>query len=186
MLIQRKTGACCQNPRMDVGPCTSDIYSDEERTPGDLFQRKHRENAQAGCFSLFPSLRFSIWIKWGVHVGRGRGVQGCWEIACWRKDILHLPIQSVVFSNFEMKEKNADRVAPKFITVDGKEQKNLRSNIGEASCMRGIFIPPLRDLLFWFPVALSEPIVTDEMCVLDRAATDWPRARCSFPIVSQR
>lgn len=54
MPIQRKTGVCCQNPRMDVGACTSDIYPDEERTSSDLFQRKHRKNAQAGHFSFFP------------------------------------------------------------------------------------------------------------------------------------
>ncbi len=45
---------------MDVGACTSDIYPDEERMPGDLFPGKHGKNAQAGRFSLFPSLRFSI------------------------------------------------------------------------------------------------------------------------------
>lgn len=34
------------------------------------------------------------------------------------KDILHFSIQSVVFSNFEKKEKNADRIAPECITED--------------------------------------------------------------------
>lgn len=68
--------ACCQSPRMDVGACASDIYLDEERTARDLFQRKHRENAAARHFSLFPPLRFSIWIKWGVHVGRQAAREG--------------------------------------------------------------------------------------------------------------
>lgn len=75
-----------------------------------------------GAFSLFPLLGFSIWIKWGVYEGRQWG-QRWWEIGCGRKDILHLPIQSVVFSNFEMKEKNADGIAPEWITADCKVQK---------------------------------------------------------------
>lgn len=40
-----------------------------------------------------------------------------------RKDILHLPIQSVAFSNFEMKEKNAGRFAAECITLNSKVQK---------------------------------------------------------------
>lgn len=52
--------ACCQSRRMDVGACTSDIYPDEETAASDSFERKHRENALARHFSLFPPLRFSI------------------------------------------------------------------------------------------------------------------------------
>lgn len=40
-------------------------------------------------------------MKWGVHGGWGWG--WWWEMACSRRDILHFPVQSVVFSNFEGK-----------------------------------------------------------------------------------
>lgn len=40
-------------------------------------------------------------MKWGVHGGWGWG--WWWEMACSRRDILHFPVPSVVFSNFEGK-----------------------------------------------------------------------------------
>lgn len=66
------------------------------------------------------------------------------------------------------------------------EYKTPGSDMGEASCMPGIIFfypfPPLK-----VPCEpLFEPVVIDGRCVLDRAELDWPRARCSDPIVSPR
>lgn len=104
---------------MDVGACTSDIYPDEERTPGDLFQRKN--NARAGCFSLHLDFLFEL--NEVCRQACEEGGQGWREMARSRKDILHLPIQSVAFSNFEMKEKKAGRFAAECIRLNSKVQK---------------------------------------------------------------
>lgn len=102
---------------MDVGTCRSDIYPDEERTPSDLFQRKHRENAQARFFSLFPSLRYAIWIKWGVHVGKQRGARVVKDIMQEKGHTLS-SYSKCCFQQLWMKEKNADKIAPECISVD--------------------------------------------------------------------
>lgn len=67
-----------------------------------------------------------------------------------------------------------------------KKKKNPGSDIGEASCMQGIFF-----CLFLSPQvpsdSLFEPAVIDGRCALDRAKIGWPRARfSSYPIVSHR
>lgn len=57
MPVQQKTGVFCQNPRMDVRACTSDIYPDD----GQWFiAEKTRENAQAGGFSLHLDFLFEL------------------------------------------------------------------------------------------------------------------------------
>ena len=180
---------------MDVGACTSDIYPDEERTPSDLLRSKHRKKCSSCALRPphppFPSLRFSIWIKWGVHVGRQRRGQGCWEIACSRRDILHLPIQSVVFSNFEMKGKNAERIAAECIAVDWEAQEpQVRSWWGILHTGLFFLSRPQFLLLLLLKIpsdSLFEPAVIDGRRVLDRAGRGWPRAKCGgYPIVSQR
>lgn len=88
-------------------------------------------NARAGCFSLHLDFLFELN---GVCTQclRGGGGQGWREMARSRKDILYLPIQSVAFSNFEMKEKNAGRFAAKCITLNRKvgikKNKNPKQN----------------------------------------------------------
>lgn len=120
--LSTKTGVCCQIFRMDAGVCTSDIYSDEKRILGDLLLGKCRKKCSSWLLFLFPlCLDFSIWIKQCVDVGRQRR-DG--ENARRGKDVLHLSIQSVVFSNFEMKEKNADRIAARSIRDDCKAEKS--------------------------------------------------------------
>lgn len=65
--------------------------------------------------------------------------------------------------------------------------KNPRSDIGEAFCMQGIFSLPFFDSPLKVPSdALFEPAVIDGRCALDRSGIGWPRARCSYPIVSHR
>ncbi len=64
--------------------------------------------------------------------------------------------------------------------------KNPRSDIGEASCMQGIFFPLFDSTLKVPSDSLFEPAVIDGQCALGRARIGWPRARCSYPIVSQR
>lgn len=55
---------------------------------------------------VFPfSFHLDFPFEWNeVCMQAGRGEQGWWDIARRRKDILHLHIQSVVFSNFEKEE----------------------------------------------------------------------------------
>lgn len=64
--------------------------------------------------------------------------------------------------------------------------KNPGSDIGEASCMLGIFFPLFDSPLKVPSDSLFEPAVIDGRCALDRAGIGWPRARCSYPIVSHR
>lgn len=153
----------------------------------------YRENGEKmlkrGAFSLFPLLGFSIWIKWGVHEGRQWG-QRWWEIGCRRKDILHLPIQSVVFSNFEMKEKNTDGIAPECITADCKVQKAwVRRWRGILHV--GHFPQPFFTVLFFdsglvVPCGLLLELAVTDRSVLDEAGLGQPRARHSCLLVSYR
>lgn len=104
-------------------------------------------NARAGCFSLHLDFLFELnevctrrpceeEVGWGGARGRGQGWR---EMARSRKDVLHLPIQSVAFSNFEMKERGAGRFAAGCIALNSKvRKKKKKTRKKPGSAWRGI------------------------------------------------
>lgn len=129
-------------------------------------------NARAGCFSLYLHFLFELNEVCTQACEERGGGQGWRAMARSRKDILHLPIQSVAFSNFEMKEKKKKKhweiCVRKYHAKQQSTKKTPKENTkslggpGEAFLTHPPSASPPASCFF-------EPAMIDEMRVLDWA-----------------